>query len=116
MSQYVCEWCSRAKRPHEAWILGHAAEAQGVTSTRREVTILAGWDRELAVDALAVHFCSVDCKDKYMAKVFSPEAATEEVIVERSVPTEVVIERISPKKKVVTRVKPRKSRRHRRAA
>ena len=114
MIQYICDWCSRPKRSEQAWILGHAAEAVGVTSARREVTILTAWDRELAVHPLAVHFCSVECKDKYMARIFSPQAATLPLV--GSVPARLVVERSNPKKKVATKTKPRKSRRHRRAA
>jgi hypothetical protein len=114
MIQYACDWCSRVKRPEQVWILGQAAEARGVTSARREVTILTAWDRELAVHPLAVHFCSLACKDKYMAHIFSPEATTETAL--GSVPGEQVVERIRPRKKVVTRTKARKSRPHRRAA
>ena len=116
MIKYVCDWCSRVKGSEEAWILGHAAEAVGVTSARREVTILAACDRERAVHPLAVHFCSVECKDKYMAQLFTPQSATEEVVIERAVPTEIVIERVAPAKKVVTKVRPPKSRRHKPAA
>jgi hypothetical protein len=116
MIKYVCDWCSRVKGSEEAWILGLAAEALGVTSARREVTIRSGWERERAVDPLAVHFCSVECKDKYMAQLFAPGGATEEVMVERAVPAEIIVERVIPTKKVVAKARAPKSRRHKRAA
>jgi hypothetical protein len=114
MLQYVCETCSAVKEPDEVWIVGHAAEAVGATSARREVTILSGWNRESAVHPLAVHFCSIECKDAYMARLFSPAAPveTKETLIEPSTPAEVVIERtIPPANAVVTKVKSRKSRR-----
>ena len=74
MIQFVCDSCLRAKRPQDAWILGLAAEARGVTAARREVTILSGWERDRALHALAVHFCSASCKDKYLQQLFgTPE-------------------------------------------
>jgi len=117
MIQYVCDFCTAVKEPGEAWILGRAAEAVGVTAARREVTILSGWDRERAVHPLAVHFCSLECKDNYMARLFAPEAPVEEVVVKRSVPTEVAVQRTSPSvEKVVTKTRTRKSRPGGRAA
>lgn len=114
MIQYVCETCSAVKEPEEAWILGVAAEAVGAISARREVNIQSAWNRTTAVHPLAVHFCSVQCKDDYMARLFAPEAV-EEVTVERARPAEVVIERVVPEtKRVVT--KARKTRRAKRAA
>ena len=53
-----------------AWILGIAAETVGYTAVRREATILSDWNRESAVSPLAVHFCSPECEDKYMAQLF----------------------------------------------
>ena len=115
MIQYVCDSCSAVKEPDEVWIVGLAAEAVGAVSARREVNIESPWTRTTAVHPLAVHFCSVECKDDYMARLFAPEAPVKEVIVEREIPSEVVIERVVPEmERVVT--KTRKVRRHKRAA
>lgn len=114
MIQYVCDTCSAVKQPEEAWIVGVAAEVVGAISARREVNIQSAWNRTTAVHQLAVHFCSVQCKDEYMARVFAPEAHMEEKTVERMVPTEITIERVVPETRVVT--KARKTRRGKRAA
>ena len=117
MIQFLCDWCSRVKGPDETWILGQAAEALGVTSARREVTILSAWDRSRAVDALGVHFCSLACKDKYLAQLFSPWVATDKIAVERAVPAEIVLEHIVPTQKSdYPRVQRKKSRPRKRAA
>src|SRR6266550_1127095 len=91
MIQYVCDTCSAVKGEGEVWLVGLAADAVGVTSSRREVTIQSAWDRPTAVHPLAVHFCSVECKDNYMARLFAPDAATEEMVAERSVPEETIV-------------------------
>ncbi|SRR6266498_686329 len=115
MIEYVCDTCSAVKQPDEVWIVGQAAETVGVTSARREVSIQSTWIRATAVHPLAVHFCSTECKDKYMARLFAPEVPANEVVVERVVPSEVVIERVVPEtERVIT--KTRKVRRHKRAA
>src|SRR5215467_12132160 len=94
MIQFVCDTCSAVKRAEDAWVLGLAAESLGVAATRREVTILPLWDRTRAVHPLAVHFCSLECKDKYMNALFGPESAEEELI-ERVAPVagETIMER-----------------------
>ena len=90
MIQFSCDWCSRLKGPREAWILGIAAETVGYTAVRREATILSDWDRERAVLPLAVHFCSPECKDKYMAELFDSKARAEEA------EQEVILDHVEP--------------------
>jgi hypothetical protein len=115
MIQYVCETCSAVKEPEQVWIVGLAAEAVGITSARREVNIQSAWSRPTAVHPLAVHFCSTQCKDEYMARLFAPEAPLKEVVIERVVPAEVVVERTVPETESVV-TKTRKVRRRKRAA
>lgn len=102
MLRFACDWCQRLKEPEETWILGFAAENLGVTASRREVTVLNEWDRERAVHPFAVHFCSIEHKDRYMSALFdtSPSA---EVEVRRVTPIveEVEVRRTIPGKRVV---------------
>jgi hypothetical protein len=112
MIQYVCDTCSAVKGEGEVWLVGLAAEAVGVTSARREVNIQSDWDRTSAVHPLAVHFCSMECKDEYMARLFAPEAPAKEIVLERAVPVEVVVEHAVPGKTRAT--KPCKGRRQKR--
>jgi len=120
MIQYLCDTCSAVKKPQEPWMVGLAAEAVGATSARREVSIQSVWDRQTAVHPLAVHFCSVQCKDEYMAKLFAPEVSGEadaEIAMERNVPSEVVIERTIPARRVTkSKVSRRTHHRKKRAA
>jgi hypothetical protein len=109
MIQYVCETCSAVKGPEEAWLVGVAAEAVGVISARREVTIQSEWDSATAVHPLAVHFCSIECKDEYMARLFAPEGPIKQVVVERAAPTEVIVERVPETKRVVTKTRKRRA-------
>lgn len=91
MLRFACDWCERLKEPDEAWVLGFAAENLGVTAARREVTVMSTWDRERAVHPFAVHFCSLEHKNNYMAALFdtTPQPVVEkEVTVRRAVPKE----------------------------
>src|SRR2546425_10975363 len=115
MIQFVCDSCGRVKEPSETWIVGTAAEAVGVTAARREVTIQSTWDRAIAVHPFAVHFCSVKCKDSYMAELFAPDSAAEERVIERT--AEIVVERSAPAvQSTTTKSRRRKTRRTKRAA
>jgi len=76
--QFACDFCRRIKALKEVWLVGLAGETVGAIAARREVTILPAWDSEQAVHRLAVHFCSENCKDKYVAKLFGRENAEAE--------------------------------------
>jgi hypothetical protein len=85
MIRFECDWCRRIKASDEIWIQGLAAESVGVTAARREITILPVWKRETAVHPLAVHFCSEECKDDYMAQLFNEKPTlAADVVVERT--------------------------------
>lgn len=82
MLQYICDWCKRTKRPADAWLIGFSAENIGVVSARREITVSSAWNDAQARHPLAVHFCSDDHKDRYMAALFDTEPAAAETVVE----------------------------------
>lgn len=97
MVRFQCDGCGKIKEANEAWIVGSAAENIGVTSARREISIISVWDRSSAVNPLAVHFCSDQCRMNYTAALFgdSPETLQGEATVpkkrmQRRVPGAVV--------------------------
>lgn len=102
----------------DAWLLGYAAEAIGAVSARREVNMVSSWTYENAIQPFAVHFCSLDCRDAYLTKLFGevPVAVQQTKIVKRvrSAPAvakrelTVVTKRAPVKSRTVTR-KRRKS-------
>jgi hypothetical protein len=75
MVRFECESCGRLK-DGEAWILGFAAQNIGLTSARREISIASSWDRSRAVESLAVHFCSDECRAAYMSALFGDTPET----------------------------------------
>src|SRR6478672_12993352 len=76
MVRFECESCGRLKGEGEVWIMGFAAEKIGVTSARREISIASSWDRSRAVESLAVHFCSDECRVTYMNALFGDTPET----------------------------------------
>lgn len=85
MLQYSCDFCGRVKNPKDTWLLGLAAETVSPTSAHRTVSMAVTWDEDRAVDPLAVHFCSVRCKENYIKSLFNREPAEGEVVEEETV-------------------------------
>src|SRR5438132_11282498 len=86
----------------------HGSRSVGVTAARREVTIQSAWDRAIAVHLFAVHFCSVKCKDSYMAELFALDSAAEERDIERAGTAENLLERSGAVQTITTRTRTRK--------
>ena len=102
----------QAEVARRKWIVGAAAEVVGVVAARREVTIRSDWDSGTALHPLAVHFCSAQCKDRYMAR--APQASAEKVA---RGPTEIAVKRRGPEaQRVVTRLSGHSLKRKRRSA
>jgi hypothetical protein len=109
MIQYVCDTCSAVKGPEELWLVGVAAETVGAVSALREINIQSAWNRTTSLHPLAVHFCSVQCKDDYMTRLFAPQAPVE-AVTETVAPEEFTIERVIPqKRRVVTKMRKTRS-------
>ncbi len=70
MLQFVCDYCGNVKGVNETWINGLAVENVGTQAARREVLIDPSWRYERVVLPLAVHFCCVECKDRYLKELF----------------------------------------------
>ena len=85
MLQYACDFCGNIKGPRETWLLGLAAESVGPSSAHRTVTMAIAWDEDRAVDPLAVHFCSIKCKENYIKSLFNREPGEGEVVEEETV-------------------------------
>ena len=83
MVRFECDTCGALKEAGEEWILGHAAENIGVTAARREIGFSSAWNDNLAVEPLAVHFCSEECRADYMRRLFGE--APQPAILERKV-------------------------------
>ncbi len=79
MLQFVCDYCGNVKQPDEVWINGMAAENVGTQAARREVVVDPVWRRDRAVQPFAVHFCSLECKNQYIAELFQKPATLFEV-------------------------------------
>jgi hypothetical protein len=73
MIQITCDTCG-AKKPqfsdgrHKEWILGYDIEIESPRSLQHSIRFLDRWDERRINELGAIHFCCIDCKDKYMQK------------------------------------------------
>lgn len=79
MIRFVCDYCGNVKQSNETWVNGVAAENVGTQAARREVIIDPAWRYERAILPFGVHFCSLDCKDSYLEKLFDKPVSLLEV-------------------------------------
>ena len=70
MVQIICDTCEavRDQDEREPWILGYDIETRSTSGVSRSVRFLDRWDERRLTEIGAIHFCSVECKDKYLAK------------------------------------------------
>jgi hypothetical protein len=115
MLRYECDNCHRFKNNDEAWILGFAAERIGAVSARREITIANSWDEDRAVNLLAVHFCSDECRAEYMQAMFGDDSAPVIRELELVPQKERVVTKLPAKRSTVVEKKKRTAKRRRSA-
>ena len=72
MVELICDSCKKTRRPngekrngHE-WILGWDLVSESAHGVQRSIRLLDRWDDRRMAEFGAVHFCSEDCKDKYI--------------------------------------------------
>jgi hypothetical protein len=75
MVTIVCDTCRAEARPniekrnsHAPWIQGYDLRVESPTLVQHSVRLLDRWDDRRIAEFGAVHFCSLECKDKYLAK------------------------------------------------
>jgi hypothetical protein len=99
MLRFACDYCGNIKQPEEVWITGVAAENVGTQAARREVLIDPVWRYERAILPFAVHFCSIECKDRYLSELFQTAPPLLEV-------EQTVVDPVSNRRVIVARKKP----------
>jgi len=71
MVEITCDNCS-AKKPDKLasgieWILGYDLELEGPNALQRSIRILEHWDDRRVTEFGAIHLCSAQCRDRYLA-------------------------------------------------
>ena|SRR5215510_5732752 len=109
MLRYECDNCKKLKGKDDEWILGFAAENIGVKAARREITFLSQWNEDEAVDWLAVHFCSENCKQDYTSRLFGDTPAAGVLSETAVLPVKKATVRVMPTRRVATVARSKKA-------
>ena len=68
MVKVICDTCDVERNSGEEWVLGYDIESVSPNGVRRAITFLDRWDSRRMDELGAIHFCSLECKDKYLAR------------------------------------------------
>ncbi len=74
MVKITCDVCGKVKPAlnkriaPNGWILGYDLEVENSNALQRSLRFLNRWDNARALELGAIHLCSPECKDEYVAK------------------------------------------------
>ena len=71
MVSITCDGCGDVKPESKTgpeWILGYDLQVEAPNAVQRSIRFLDRWDDRRVLELGAIHFCSYECRDKYVAK------------------------------------------------
>jgi hypothetical protein len=69
--EFFCKTCGKRKGDSDGWLLG--LEGSGKPVMKYTFNLLTKWDEQRACAPNAVHFCSAECQNKYVAKNYGDD-------------------------------------------
>ena len=74
MVEIKCDNCDVVRRPNDEtrntateWILGWDLIAETPNAVQRSIRFLDHWDPRRVAEFGAIHFCSIECREEYIA-------------------------------------------------
>ncbi len=72
MVRITCDNCG-AERPetlpsNREWVLGYDLELEAPNAVQRSIRFLDRWDNRRVLELGAIHLCSLQCRDEYLAR------------------------------------------------
>ena len=68
MIRITCDTCGTVKNPRrQNWILGYDLRFDNSQIVTRSISFYDGWDDSRILQRGAIHFCSPECKQAYVA-------------------------------------------------
>lgn len=68
MITVTCDQCKVVRQPGEEWVLGYDIESVSPSGVRRAINFLDHWDARRMDELGAIHLCSLECRDDYLAR------------------------------------------------
>ena len=68
MIKITCDTCAKVKTPKQPhWIIGYDLQYDNPRAVGRSLSFFEHWDDSRILERGAVHFCSPECKEAYIA-------------------------------------------------
>ena len=74
MVEIKCDHCDAVKHPNDEtrnvgpeWILGWDLISESPNAVQRSIRFLDHWDGRRVAEFGAIHFCSIECREGYIA-------------------------------------------------
>ena len=66
--EFFCKTCGKRKGDdaEEGWLLGVEGSGKPGRVMKYTINLLEKWDEQRATERNAVHFCSAECRNKYV--------------------------------------------------
>lgn len=75
MVEIKCDHCDKVKHPNDEtrnsgpdWILGWDLISESTNAVQRSIRFLDRWDARRVAEFGAIHFCSLECRERYIAE------------------------------------------------
>lgn len=72
MVEITCDNCDalmpEVMDPDAEWILGYDLQLESPNAVQRSIRFLDHWDNRRVLEVGAIHLCSIECRDEYVAK------------------------------------------------
>jgi hypothetical protein len=69
MIRIICDTCGVVKNPRQQeWILGYDLRVDTPQTVSRSISFFDRWDDSRILQRGAIHFCSLECKQAYIAE------------------------------------------------
>ena len=64
--EFLCKFCGKQEGEPQGWLIAFELTTPG-TEVRNTIFVADRWDRAKALQENALHFCSQQCQEKYLA-------------------------------------------------
>ena len=64
--EFFCKTCGKKKGDDDAWLLAFEGSGKPGRVMKYTINLPRKWDEKRACEPNALHFCSAECKNKYV--------------------------------------------------
>jgi len=72
-AEFFCKTCGKRKGDAEGWLLGFEGSGKPGGVMKYTFNLSDKWDEQRASERNALHFCSAECRSKYMCQNYGDD-------------------------------------------